>query len=117
MLIALEKDKAKELIDKYFSMLAVTGYVKRPVVLRYLAWMFLVDFVEKIYSLLSSEDYTKINDALICLTNVGCCLLPYMYDYMPITIGRPMYMGEFRVRLTEDEKWRFTHRNEPRITE
>ena len=118
MLLALEKDKAKVLVDRYFSMLAVTGYVKRPVVIRYLAWMFLVDFVEAVYGILGNDDYTKINNALICITNAGCCLLPYMYEKKyDITIGKPIYMGEFHVRLTEDTKWRETQNNEPRLVE
>ena len=117
MLVAVEKEQAKKFMDKYFSMLSVTGYVKRPVVMRYLAWLFLVDLVEKVYGLLDDDDYTKINNALICLTSNGCCLLPYVYQKADITWGAPIYMGEFRVRITEDELWRSTQNNEVRIGE
>ena len=103
MLVAVEKEKAKELLDRYFNLLGSTGYVKRPVVLRYLAWLFLVDFVEKVYGLLYNKDYTAINDALICITNGNCCLLPYIYESQNITWGQPIYMGKFKVRLTENE--------------
>lgn len=106
MLVAVEKDKAKEYLDRYFSLLGATGYVKHNMVLRYLSWLFLVDFVEKVYGLLYERDYTAINDALICITNGDCCLLPYIYQPQNITWGEPIYMGEFKARETEDELFR-----------
>jgi hypothetical protein len=117
MLVAVEKDKAKELIDKYFSMLAVTGYVKHPVVVRYLVWLFLVDFVERVYPMLNDKDYNKINKALICLFSRGCCLLPYIWESRDITWGEPIYMGEFTVRKAEDDRWRIAESGEHRIVE
>ena len=106
MLLAIEKPKAKALLDRYFNTLAATGYVKRPVVSKLLAWMFFVQFVERIYVLLGDSDYNKINEILINLFSDGCCLLPYMLLKKKITVGTPIYMGEFTVRITEDSMWR-----------
>ena len=109
MLLAVEKDKAKILLDNYFSMLSVTGYVKRPVVKRFLMWLFLVDFVELVYLHLTDDDYNLINEALICLFSTGCCLLPYgaiTEERKNVTIGESSYMGTFNIRVTEQNQWR-----------
>lgn len=106
MLLAVEKPRAKALLDKYFNTLAATGYVKRPVVKKFLIWLFLVQFVERIYELLTDDDYNKINELLINIFSDGGCLLPYMLLKKKITVGKPLYMGEFDLRITEDNMWR-----------
>lgn len=110
MLLAVERDKAKGILDNYFTMLTNTGYVKRPAVKRLLAWLFLIDFVEMVYNLLTDEDYNKINRALICLFSTGCCLLPYdairEIDRSHLHTGGSGYMGTFNLRITEENQWR-----------
>lgn len=116
MLVAVQKEQAKTLLDRYFNLLSATGYIKHPMVVRYLIWLFLVDFVEKVFALLTNEDYKKINDALFCVTNAGCCLLPYIYTKSNYTWGEPIYMGTFKVRLTETGGWRIQEdNNHPRL--
>lgn len=109
MLLAVQKDKAKAVLDGYYKALANVGYVKRPVVKRFLAWLFLVDFVELVYEHLTDADYNLINKALICIFNSGFCLLPYgalTRSFQKIVVGPSQYMGTFNLRITEDEKWR-----------
>ena len=110
MLLAVEKDKAKAVLDNYLNTLGNTGYVKQPVVMRFLAWLFLLDFVELVYLKLTDEDYNTINKALICLFSSGMCLLPYgaltREDRSNIDIIDPSYMGTFNLRVTEDRQWR-----------
>lgn len=108
MLLAVEKDKAKDLLDNYFTMLSATGYVKHHVVKRFLMWLFLVDFVELIYNHLTDDDYNLINEALICLFSTGCCLLPYSALSQNINdiYVSPSYMGTFNIRVTEKNQLR-----------
>ena len=107
MLSVIERDKAKELMDNYFKLLSVSGNAKHPIVYKYLVWLYLLDFVERVYYLLTDEDYNKINDALICIfTGVGSCLLPYQYVGSKVTEGVPVYMGTFNLRITEDRMLR-----------
>ena len=119
MLLAIENNKAKSVLDNYFSMLAETGYVKRPVIQRFLAWLFLIDFVELVYDQLTDSDYNTINDALLCLFSTGCCLLPYnaiiQRSRSNITISESAYMGTFEIRATEQEMWRIAENNDFRI--
>lgn len=110
MLLAVEKDKAKAVLDNYFTALTNTGYVKQPIVMRFLAWLFLMDFVELVYSHLTDADYNLINKALICLFSTGACLLPYgaltREDRSNIYVADSSYMGTFNLRVTEEQQWR-----------
>lgn len=110
MLLAIERDKAKAVLDRYFVALENTGYVKQPTVMRFLAWLFLLDFVELVYTHLTDADYNLINKALICLFSTGNCLLPYgaltREDLSNLYIADSSYMGTFNIRVTEDRQWR-----------
>ena len=117
MLLAIQKDSAKKYLDSYFNMMSVTGYIKHPLVERYLAFLFLVDFAERVYSLLTNEDYNKINAALMCIFGKGFCLLPYETMRQGLTIGDPVYMGTFNIRVTEEMKWRESENERFRLAE
>ena len=101
MLLAIEKEQGKEFLDRYYAVLGATGYVKQPMVVRYLVWLFLVDFAELVYQCLTDDDYNLINDALIYLFSTGCCLLPYKYTRAPIVFEEDAYIGNFNLRATE----------------
>ena len=105
MLNVIEKDKAKELLDGYFQMLSVMGNVKRGAVDRFIIWLFILDFVDCIYYMLTEDDYNKINEALFLLFAAGCCLMPYQYVKDSTVIGSNLYMGDFNVRVTEINSW------------
>ena len=120
MLLAVEKDKGKAVLDNYFNTLFNTGYVKRPTVKRFLAWLYLMDFVEMVYTCLTDEDYNIINDALICLFSSGCCLLPYdaiSENPSDVNISGSIYFGTFNIRETEMRQWRIAENGEFRVTE
>jgi len=117
MLLAVEKERAKEYLDNYFNLLSATGYVKHRTVVDYLVWLFMVDFVERVYALLSNEDYNKINNALIRIFSCNNCLLPYKTLRTKLIFGEPVYMGKFILRITEDSKWRSTEDERPRTME
>ena len=94
-------------MDNYLNLLSVAGYAKHPIVYKYMLWLYLLDFVERIYFLLTDEDYNKINEALICIfSGVGSCLLPYQYTKTKLTEGEPIYMGTFNLRITEERMLR-----------
>lgn len=118
MLLAIEKDKAKKTLNSYFNKLKVTGYVKHPVVTKYLIWLFLVDFVERVYMLLTDEDYNYINNLLICIFNNTDCLLRYHVEQRDFIYGNPGFKKAFRLRISEDNKWRLIESGDaPRTTE
>lgn len=120
MLVVIQREKGKKILDGYFEALSYTGYVKHPTVKRFLAWLFLVDFVELIYTRLTDEDYNLINRALACLFNGGSCLLPY--DALEniaknVFIANSQHMRTFDIRETEKEQWRIAEDNATRIVE
>lgn len=120
MLLVIEREKGKKILDGYYNTLSYVGYVKRPTVKRYLAWLFLVDFVELIYSHLTDDDYNLINRALACLFDGGSCLLPYSaLNNMAhnVSISESQYMGTFNIRITEQNQWRIAEDDNIRVTE
>lgn len=109
MLLAIEKDKAKDILKDYYKQLSAMGYTKRPVVGRFVFWLFILYFVERVYTLFTEKDYNLINKALIKLFSSGDCLFSYkLIKSKKVTVGRPIYMGSFRIRTTEDNSWRGT---------
>lgn len=117
MLRAVEKDNVKPFIDGYFNVLGARGYVKRDAVKRFMVWLFFVDFVERVYSLLDNDDYNKINDLLIRLFSKHFCLLPYSPDDKRFSIGGAVYQHEFSLRATEARMLRLTEKGSLRSTE
>ena len=107
MIATLNHKVAFEHLNRYFSMLKSTGYVKHDIVLRFLIYLFFIDFVDNVYDFITEEDYNVINRALSVLFSSGNCLLPYTVFCAnralmgKATIGRAHYMGIFNVRVTE----------------
>ena len=106
MLLAIEREQAKQILDKYYKVLSSSGYVRHDIVVRYMIWLYVVDFVERVYHLLTNGDYNRINRLLIALFGPKSCLLPYLTRRTDLTIGNGMYMGMFDLRATEDTKLR-----------
>ena len=120
MLLVIQREKGKKILDKYFVTLSYTGYVKHPTVQRFLAWLFLVDFVELIYTCLTDEDYNLINKALECLFNGGSCLLPYSAlenIAHNVFIASSHHMRTFDIRETEENQWRIAEDKIIRVVE
>lgn len=109
MLELIENEKALALVDRYFTMLGNTGYVKTKTVSRYLLYLFLVDFVDTLYFFMTDEDYACVNKLLVSLFSGAGCLLPYKLNCSHKTVvGLPTYMGYITKRVTEDEEDRIT---------
>lgn len=119
MIQVLEKGKAIETLNRYFTTISATGYVKPIVVKRFLAYLFLVDFVEKIYEFLDESDYNFIRDALLKLFSTGCCLLPYeLFCKNRTFIAESEHSNVFVVRIAEKDSWhRITEGDSYRTTE
>lgn len=119
MLRLIDEGKALEIQNRYYSILEKTGYLKHDAVLRFLIYLFLLDFVDYTHSFFTEEDYKKIAKALGILFSGGNCLMPYpVFCVNRITLGRPEYMGQIRVRKTEDLSGyedRYTEDEKPRI--
>lgn len=116
MLAEIEKDKVKALLDNYFETLSKKGYVKKDIVRRFMVWLFLADFAEKVYTLLTNSDYNKINDALICLFSKNFCLMPYDLKRSHFSVNDPLFQV-FDLRITEDTMLRKSQSDLFRITE
>lgn len=103
MLRLIDEGKALDIQTRYYSVLEKTGYMKHDMVLRYLVYLFLLDFVDYTHSFFTEEDYNKVAKALGILFSGGNCLMPYpVFCVNRAVLGRPEYMGQIRVRKTED---------------
>lgn len=118
MLLAVERDKAAGILKDYYTHLSATGFTKHGIVSRYLFWLFILYFVERVYALLSEKDYNLINKALIKLFSSGDCLCSYkLMQTKKVTLGEPIYMGTFLIRTTEENSWRATESDRLRKVE
>lgn len=118
MLSVVEKDNAKAILDKYFGALASRGYIKHSTVKRFMLWLFLLEFVEKVFYLLTDEDYNKISRVLDDIFFANNCLLSYENIHSNIkTDDTSIYTAEFSLRATELEMLRKSQMDEFRITE
>lgn len=109
MLELIENEKALALMDRYFTLLGQTGYVKSNTVHRYLLYLFLIDFVDTIFFFLSDEDYAEIDKLMTSLFSGAGCLLPYKLNCQHhAVVGLPTYMGFMTKRVTESDEDRIT---------
>lgn len=105
MLQVIAEKKALATLNTYYSTVEKTGYVKHNVLLRFLMYLFLIDFVEFTHDYFSEDDYNIVADALGVLFSTGGCMLPYpVFCTNKIKLGRAHYMGTFKVRVTEAER-------------
>ncbi len=103
MLPLINEGPALDIHKRYFSILEKTGYLKHDSILRFMAYIFLLDFVEYAHSFFEEEDYTAVSKALSMLFADGGCLMPYpVFCANRITVGRNEYMGTMKIRKTED---------------
>lgn len=116
MLQEVERESTEKFLRGYFDELSRKGYVKKDLVRRFIVWLFLVDFVERVYKLLTSDDYNKINDMMICLFNGMNCLLPYDQNRTHFNISDTV-LQIFNLRATEDAMLRKTELDTIRIIE
>ena len=112
MLGLIDENKALDIQERYYSVLKQTGYMKHDMVLRYLAYIFLLDFIDYTHGFFTEGDYNMISKALSVLFTNGGCLMPYpVFCANRAVLGRNEYMGVLKNRITEDlsdNKDRFT---------
>ena len=118
MLNIIDAEKATKTMERYFDLLRVTGYVKRPAVIRYLVYAFLADFTDVTFDYMSEADYNKIDRILSKMFSTGCCLMPYPVCTKRYVFGQSDVMGTPPLRSTEDKEGiRNTEDYEHRIME
>lgn len=104
MLQVIDEGKALKTTVKYFDILKNTGYVKPGLMLRFVLYMFLLDFVDYTHNYFTDADYDLVDNALRKLFAGGGCLLPYsVFCVDRVTLGRNEYMGTLKNRITENE--------------
>lgn len=112
MLGLIDENKALDIQERYYSVLKQTGYMKHDMVLRYLAYIFLLDFIDYTHGFFTEGDYNMISKALSVLFTNGGCMMPYpVFCANRAVLGRNEYMGTLKNRITEDlsdNKDRFT---------
>ena len=103
MLGLIDENKALDIQERYYSVLRQTGYMKHNMVLRYLAYIFLLDFIDYAHGFFTEGDYNMISKALSVLFTNGGCLMPYpVFCANRAVLGRNEYMGTLKNRITED---------------
>lgn len=89
-------------LKAYYDRLAKTGYVPEGTVKRLTRYLFLVDFVDCMYTYLTEEDYRNIEELLSALFGGGDCLLPYpVFCSRRAVVGMPNFIGTALPRITE----------------
>lgn len=102
MVELISKTKAEGYLINYFDLLDSVGYVKAGTVKKFLAYTFLLDFVENMHAFITEEDYILIERMLGKLFSGGNCLLPYpVFCTRCATLGDADYMGYYNRRITE----------------
>ena len=118
MLSVVEKDNAKGILDKYFSTVASRGYLKRDTVKRFILWLFLLEFVERVYYLITDEDYNRISAVLDCIFFANNCLLSYEVIRSNISMAEEtVSIPTFSLRKTELDMLRVSQGQELRTEE
>lgn len=103
MLSLIDERKALDMLNRYFSVLSNTGYVKRGIVKKYIAYLFLFDFINYTDVYLEDDDYALINEMMRLLFTNGGCLLPYpVFCINRAKLSDNRYHGTGGVRITED---------------
>lgn len=90
MIEIINSKSAVNYLENYYNALKRMGYVKKPVMYRYLAYAFLVDYVDTLYYFLSEKDYCKIEEAMLSIFRNADCLLTYSnFCLQKAKIGNP----------------------------
>ena len=100
MLRVATENKVLEALDNYLELVTKTGYARKGMTDRLLAYLFLVDFTETMSIYFDEDEYRIVSGALSKL--FGNCLLPYpVFCTNRVKIGMPYYMGVLKNRVTE----------------
>ncbi len=99
----------QESLDRYFTVLEKTGYIKEEDVDRLQFLIYLQEFLNEYQYYITEEDYNIIDNIINCLAGKSC-LIPYR-EY--IELSRPLvgYINSTPVKITEvslDSKLRYT---------
>lgn len=102
MLSLIDERKALDMLARYFNVLSHTGYVKRGIVKKFLAYLFLFDFINYTDVFLTEEDYSLINEMMRYLFTNGGCMLPYpTFCTNRAKLMDNNYHGKGGLRITE----------------
>lgn len=114
MIEVVNSKSAVAYLENYFDILKKFGYTKNSVVNRFLAYAFLVDFVDTLYYFFTEEDYRVVESAMMSVFRNAYCLLPYSkFCIQKVKLGTPYSNAASRVtevtrdlRSTQDDNLR-----------
>lgn len=88
-------------INRYFTVLEKTGYIKDSDVNKLILLQFLQNFVYEYQGYITEEDYNTINLIITCLIG-SSCLIPFK-QYKQMTVPMQNYMRNIPVRVVEQD--------------
>lgn len=86
-------------LNRYFTVLEKTGYIKDKDVNNLLLLTFIVDFLQEYDGYITEEDCNIINSIVACMTG-SSCLVPYI-QYQQLSTPAGSYITDIAVRLSE----------------
>lgn len=94
--------KALDTLHRYFRILGKTGYQSHDRLSRLLMYVFFLEMLDFCYPFLSEEDYQLIEKCQRTLSAGDSCMLPYyVYCVNIAKLGKPVYMSDYRVRVSQ----------------
>lgn len=89
----------QESLDRYFTVLEKTGYVKEEDVDRLQFLIYLQEFLNEYQYYITEEDYNIIDNIVNCLAGRSC-LIPYR-EYMELSRPLMGYVYNIPIKITE----------------
>ena len=76
MIEILHDDYVYKHLGKYYDVLSKRGYIGKDIVLKFVVWLFLYDFVGKVDRFMKEPDYELIDKMLSHLFDCNYCFFP-----------------------------------------
>ena len=99
-------DITSQALNRYFTILEKTGYIKDADVNKLLLLSFITDFLQEYKGYITEDDYRIISEIVACLTS-SSCLIPYV-QYQQMSVPVESYISNVTVRTSEQEDLRST---------
>lgn len=90
---------AFQALNRYFTVLEKTGYIKEKDVNKLLLLTFIIEFLQEYSGYITEEDYNLISRIISCMAG-SSCLVPYV-QYQQLSIPQESYISDLVVRLSE----------------
>ena len=105
----IDSKRVLSILDGYIEQLTANGYVKKSDTVKLMVYLFIVDFLNKLYMFVTDDDYAKLQYLLDNMFDGGC-LMPYQkFCNIRATVGKPYYMGgSLTFRIDDDSNTRIT---------